>query len=170
MAYHRLKWTSPLLLVPVLLAVAAGESTASGHEHSDRSQIGGTRDIRSAPARVAEVVVEHNGSAPAVAPAEPPRRVVHTDVEGSHNYMGTIAWSAFSGGVLGALLGTAVYYLDKGERATNIIYWAAGGVVLGAGVGVVQVMVQESRAETAVSQGPTDPAPTLRVGLYRTTF
>jgi len=127
-------------------------------------------DLATAPARLAQAQARTE-LAQAVVPVEPNRRVVHTEVEPNRNYMATIAWSAIMGGVLGAAVGTAVYYLDSGERARNILYWAAGGVILGAGVGVVQVVVQENRASAAVSStAPTDPARTLRLSLYRVAF
>jgi hypothetical protein len=129
--------------------------------------------------RVADVVVEPQAT-PAqpvvVAPTTPvetgPRRVVETDTH-SHNYVGTVVWSAIGGAVLGALVGTAIYYIDKDNHpsAHNIAYWAAGGVLVGAGVGLIQVMVEESRTSSALSmQAPKDPAPTLRLALYQHRF
>jgi hypothetical protein len=125
--------------------------------------------------RVAQVNVQTApAQPPVVAPVAPeptPRKVVTTNVE-SHNYMGTIAWSAIAGAVLGAAVGTAIYYIDSGQHARNIAYWAAGGVLVGAGVGVIQVLVQESRVSEAVSSShaPTDPARTFRLALYRYRF
>jgi hypothetical protein len=108
---------------------------------------------------------------PVVVDPEPPRRIVQADVSPPHNYVGTIAVSALMGGVAGALIGASVYYLDHESHAYNIGYWAAGGVLVGTGVGVVQIAVQESRASAAVAnQLPTDPAPTYRIALYRTHF
>jgi hypothetical protein len=104
---------------------------------------------------------------------EPARRsVIHEDVTPPRNYAATIAISALMGGVAGALIGGAVYYLDHQNHYYNIGYWAAGGVLVGAGVGVVQVMVQEGRASeaTALNRLPSDPAPTYRVALYRAEF
>ncbi len=90
---------------------------------------------------------------------------------GRSNYMGTIAFSALMGGLLGALVGGAVYYLDNQDHPYNIAYWAAGGVLLGTGVGIVNVAADESRAERAVGLNhPKDPVPTYRVSLLKTTF
>jgi hypothetical protein len=127
------------------------------------------------PMLVADTVVTPAPVAPVtpVAPApvvEEPRRVVHTDVPAHQNYMATMAWSAIAGGVLGAVVGVAIYYLDSGQRARNIAYWAAGGVLVGAGVGVIQIVVDESRADRAIGMGPSDPAPTLRFALYQRQF
>jgi hypothetical protein len=129
---------------------------------------------------LADVVVQGQGGtatpaapvAQAVPVAESPsRHIVHTDVDSNHNYMGTIAMSAIGGAVLGVLVGGAIYYLADNQRARNIVYWGAGGVLLGAGVGVVQVMVQESRASAAVSTDlSSDPSRTFRVALYRRQF
>jgi hypothetical protein len=128
---------------------------------------------------LADVVVQGQGAttpavpvAQAVPVAESPNRhIVQTDVEPNHNYMGTIAMSALGGAVLGVLVGGAIYYLAANQHARNIVYWGAGGVLLGAAVGVVQVMVQESRASSAVSTDfPSDPPRALRVALYHKQF
>ena len=65
--------------------------------------------------------------------------------------MATIAVSALLGGVAGALIGGAIYFLDDQEHPAHIGYWAAGGVLVGTGVGIVNVATDESRAERAVS-------------------
>ena len=133
----------------------------------------GTPSQQPAPA------VQPVAAAPVVqAPAQPvvaepgPRRVVHTDVQSNHNYMSTIALSALMGGVAGGLIGGAIYYLGDRNDAVNIAYWAAGGVLVGTGVGVVQLAVQESRVSeaTALRKLPTDPAPTFRLALFKTHF
>jgi hypothetical protein len=109
---------------------------------------------------------------PAPVVEEPSRRVVHADVSPPRNYAATIAISALMGGVAGALIGGAVYYLDHQNHYYNIGYWAAGGVLVGAGVGLVQVMVEENRASEAMAANrlPSDPAPTFRVALYHAEF
>jgi hypothetical protein len=108
----------------------------------------------------------------AAAPVEEPGRrttVVHEDTP--HNYMGTIAVSAIMGAVLGALVGGSIYYLGNQDHAARIGYWAAGGVLLGTGVGLTQVLVQENRADAAVaSRFSTDPAPIYRVALLNLRF
>jgi len=44
-------------------------------------------------------------------------------------------------------------------------------VLVGTGVGIVQVAADESRASAAVSQNwKSDPAPTYRLALFRTSF
>ena len=84
--------------------------------------------------------------------------------------MTTITVSALMGGIAGLLVGGAIYYLaDNQEHAARIGIWAAGGVLVGTGVGIVQVAADESRASTAVSQiWSRDPAPTYRLALFRT--
>lgn len=129
--------------------------------------------------KVADVVVQQPPAAQptVVAPAPVvadtgPRKVVQADTH-SRNYVGTIMWSALGGAVLGAAVGTAIYFLseDDDPPVRNIGYWAAGGVLVGAGVGVVQVMVEEGRTSNAMSmRAPKDPAPTLRLALYRHPF
>src|SRR5262245_32422867 len=63
----------------------------------------------------------------------PPQRTYVTEAR-PHNYVATIAISALLGGVAGAVIGGAVYYLDNQDHAYNIGYWAAGGVLVGTGV------------------------------------
>ena len=85
--------------------------------------------------------------------------------------MATIAVSALLGGVAGALIGGAVYYLGDQEHPYNIGYWAAGGVLVGTGVGLINIMADESRSERAVSNRfEKDPVPTYRLSLLKTTF
>jgi len=101
----------------------------------------------------------------------PARRttVVHEDTP--HNYMSTIAVSAIMGAVLGVLVGGSIYYLGSRDHAVRIGYWAAGGVLVGTGVGLTQVVVQENRADAAVSSRfSTDPAPTYRLALLNLPF
>jgi hypothetical protein len=100
-----------------------------------------------------------------------PRRSTVVHEEPNKNYMGTIAVSALMGGVAGALVGGAIYYLGDQDNAQNIAYWAAGGVLVGTGVGLVQVMTQETRISNATAMHlPTDPAPTYRLALMRVAF
>jgi hypothetical protein len=112
-------------------------------------------------------VQEH---APVVAPHT--QKVVHEDVQPPHNVMTTITVSALMGGIAGLLVGGAIYYLaDNQEHAARIGLWAAGGVLVGTGVGIVQVAADESRASTAVSQvWSQDPARTYRLALFRASF
>jgi hypothetical protein len=120
--------------------------------------------VPAAPPPAQPVVVE---------PTAPPvRKEVHEDVEPPHNVMGTIALSALMGGLAGLLVGGAIYYLgDNQEHAARIGYWAAGGVLLGTGVGVVQVVADESRADRAVSSvWSPDPARTYRLALFAKHF
>jgi len=107
-------------------------------------------------------------AAPAVAPTQ--RTVVTEDKP--HNYMATITVSALMGAVAGVLIGGAIYYIDTPrEHPERIGYWAAGGVLVGTGIGIINVVTDESRAERAVSQHlPSDPVPTYRVSLLQTHF
>ena len=105
---------------------------------------------------------------PAPAPA---RHTVHPQHE-PKPYMSTIVWSAFLGGLGGALIGGAVYFLDDQEHPARIGMWAAGGVLVGTGIGIVNVATDESRAERAVASSrlPRDPVPTYRVSLLQARF
>ena len=138
------------------------------------------------PLLLADVVVNGQQPAPAPAPApvvvqpqEAPAPVVETPARHTtviehepHNYMSTIALSAFMGGVAGVLVGGAIYYLaDNRQHSTRILYWGAGGVLVGTAVGVVQVASEESRLDRAAALHlPTDPAPTYRLALYHLSF
>lgn len=125
--------------------------------------------VAASPTPPAAVVVQPTPSAPAQpvlvdAPAQ------HTVVVApTHSYMGTIFGSAFMGGAAGALIGGAIYFLGNQTHPYNIAYWAAGGVLVGTGVGIAQIMVQESRVSQATAMA-ADPAPTLRLALYQTRF
>jgi hypothetical protein len=123
-----------------------------------------------APATPPPVVVQPQ---PAPAPlVEPPAR--HTTVveHEPHNYMSTITVSALMGAVAGVLVGGAIYYLsDDQHHADRILYWGAGGVLVGTTVGIVQVVSEESRLDRATAlRLPPDPAPTYRLALYRLSF
>lgn len=136
----------------------------------------GTSSPAAAPSQPAPTVVVPQASAPAAQAApvvdEPRKRTnVHAEVEGPKNYMSTIAVSALMGGLAGGLVGGAIYYLGDRDDAINIAYWAAGGVLVGTGVGITQVVVQESRVSNATaSHLPSDPAPTYRLALLRLKF
>jgi len=106
-------------------------------------------------------------AAPTYAPTQ--RTVITEDKP--HNYMATIAVSALLGAVAGVLIGGSIYFLDNQEHPYNIAYWAAGGVLVGTGVGIINVVTDESRAERAVgTRFERDPAPTYRLSLLKTTF
>jgi len=123
------------------------------------------------PAAVPVQTVQPVQEAPVVAQPQT-QRVVHEDVQAPHNVMTTITVSALMGGIAGLLVGGAIYYLaDNQNHAARIGIWAAGGVLVGTGVGIVQVAADESRASAAVSQNwKSDPAPTYRLALFRTSF
>jgi hypothetical protein len=116
-------------------------------------------------------------AAPAVTPVvnapvvETPKREVgrHHD----SNYMGTIAVSALMGALAGGLIGGSLYFLaDDQTHVQRIGYWAAGGVLVGAGVGLVQIATQEGQPESTAfrSKLPSDPAPTFRLALLSHQF
>ena len=99
-----------------------------------------------------------------------PQRTVVTENKPT-NYMATIAGSALLGGVAGALIGGAIYLLDDQEHPYNIAYWAGGGILVGTGIGVINVVANENRAERAVgTRFEKDPVPTYRLSLLKTTF
>ena len=140
---------------------------------------------------LAEVeIVNTPAAAPAAAPAAPAPAaqpvatapvvnapVVETPTEKvarhhDSNYMGTIAVSALMGALAGGLVGGSLYFLsDSQTHPERIGYWAAGGVLVGTGVGLVQIMTQEGQPETASRlKLPSDPAPTFRLALLSHQF
>jgi hypothetical protein len=105
---------------------------------------------------------------PVEAPPTPRRAVVEREPT---NRATTIFASALVGGLAGVLVGGAMYFLvDDRNYADRIPLWAAGGLVVGAGVGLTQVFVQESRSGSAMASLPSDPAPTFRLSLLRARF
>ena len=103
-------------------------------------------------------------------PVQPQRTYVTEDRP--HNYMSTIAVSALMGAVAGALIGGAVYFLDTPRsHPEHVGYWAAGGVLVGTGVGLINILTDESRADRAAgAQLQRDPVPTYRLSLLQTRF
>ncbi|HMF40905.1 MAG TPA: hypothetical protein VKQ32_09425 [Polyangia bacterium] len=173
-----------------LVALVAGGSAAFA-KVTDQSKVGSTSAAVSPLPKEGtladNVVVTPGTAAPAPAPAPtvnvepvqpvqpapvvlPPQRQVVTQ-ESPHNYVATVFVSALLGGVAGALIGGSIYYLNTPRNhPANIGYWAAGGVLVGTGVGIVNVVVDESRAERAVSSLPADPVPTFRLSLLNRSF
>jgi hypothetical protein len=132
----------------------------------------GAQPAAAAPAQAPAVVVQPSqpvAAQPVVVDTDSRRSVVHADVSPPRSYMGTIAGSAVLGGVAGALIGGAIYFLGDQNHGFNVVYWAAGGVLVGTGVGLTQILVQESRASQATALS-SDPAPTFRLALYQTRF
>lgn len=170
----------------VVLCVASGTALAKTGGEVRGIETAPVSPLPKASTRADSVVVTPQATSPAPAaapvyqPVQPvaaqpvetaPRKTVVTETRPT-NYMATIAVSAFMGAVAGALIGGAIYYLDDQNNPENIAYWAAGGVLVGTGIGVVNVLVQESRADAAVASRrlPSDPAPTVRVALFQTRF
>ncbi|HEY6476809.1 MAG TPA: hypothetical protein VI456_09535 [Polyangia bacterium] len=158
---------SPYMLATA--AVLAASFAFAGVARAGDVEIVNPNATQSAPAAPPPAVVPVEQPAPVVAP---PQRVIHEDVQPPHNVMTTITVSALMGGIAGLLVGGAIFYLaDNQEHAGRIGIWAAGGVLVGTGVGIIQVAADESRANTAVSQvWSRDPAPTYRLALYQKRF
>jgi hypothetical protein len=175
-----------------LLVVGVGlTSSAANAKTTDR---GGVTPLPKAMTLADNVVVTPQGTAPAPAPAPsstttvvpsqpvqpvvvepaapaPARHTVHTEHQ-PKPFMSTIALSAFMGALAGGLIGGAVYFLDDQENPERIGYWAAGGVLVGTSIGIINVVSDESRAERAVSSRtmPRDPVPTFRLSLLQGRF
>jgi hypothetical protein len=185
------KKRASVIVLSMATAVAGLLTSGTASATSDAASARGAANIeRVHPIMVADVVV--NGApasqpaAPAVVPVAPvaapaPAPVVETPAHTSqttvveheqHNYMSTVAVSALMGGLAGALVGGSLYFLeDNQNHGRRIAYWAAGGVLVGAGVGITQIVVQEDRVDRATaSRLPTDPAPTLRLALLNRSF
>jgi len=166
------------LLVPMAAHATAGATSTARAAATERVQPLQLADVvvnggqapapAPAPAAPAPVVVQPQAVAPVV---EPSRRTTVVEHE-NHNYMSTIALSAFMGGVAGLLVGGSLYYLsDNQQHGTRILYWGAGGVLVGTAVGITQIVVQESRVDRATASTlPIDPAPTFRLALWQSRF
>jgi len=154
----------------VLVTAVAGALALGGVARAGDVEIVNPSTAQAAPAPAVVPVQSVQQQAPVAVPQT--QRVVHTDVQAPHNVMTTITVSALMGGIAGLLVGGAIYYLaDSQEHAARIGIWAAGGVLVGTGVGIVQVVADESRASTAVGQvWSPDPAPTYRLALFRARF
>lgn len=133
------------------------------------------RHPRAAVTAVAFTAIATFSLATLVAPpawAQGTTKVVTTDAGGGPNYVKTIFLSALSGALLATMVGAAVYLLDSGDNDWgNLTYWAAGGVLAGAGVGLIQLAVQENRASRAISMPrPALEPQTYKVALLRLRF
>jgi hypothetical protein len=91
---------------------------------------------------------------PVAAPTNTTSKNVNVTAEThSENFMGTIAKNTFFGAVAGALVGGAIYFIDRDDiRPVTVAYWASGGALVGAAVGIVEVSMREDRNERAVSK------------------
>jgi hypothetical protein len=90
--------------------------------------------------------------APAPAPSSTSSKQVVTETH-SENFMGTIAKNTLFGAVAGTLVGGAIYFINRDDiEPRSIAYWASGGALVGAAVGVVELTMREDRNERAVSQ------------------
>ena len=82
---------------------------------------------------------------------------VDADVDANESYMWTISKGAFAGALLGAAVGTTIWLIgaanDDPPTGKAILYPTAGGLVLGAGVGVWQVSTRDEN----LSQFEYDP-------------
>ncbi|HVR61152.1 MAG TPA: hypothetical protein VMU50_04595 [Polyangia bacterium] len=174
-----------ILMMALSVPVVASANTASSPSGQSPSVKRGMHLVPEL--RLADVVVQsppsQSAPAPAAVPAAPAPTASATMVEAPpaksayveqrhSSYMGTIAMSALAGGLAGALVGGSLYFLaDDQHHAQRIGYWAAGGVLVGTTVGIIEVAVEESRADRAVATHlPTDPAPTVRLALYQARF
>jgi hypothetical protein len=174
-----------------IAALGVVMTTSAAFAKTTDEQVRAVTPLPKAVTLADNVVVTPQGNAPAPAPTNtttvvpaqpaqpvvveptapaPSRHTVHTQGE-PKNMMSTIFVSALMGGLAGGLIGGAIYFLDDQENPERIGYWAAGGVLVGTGIGIVNVMTDESRAERAVStRFQRDPVPTYRVSLLQTRF
>jgi hypothetical protein len=157
----------------VTAAAVAGALAWGGVARAGDIEIVNPSTATAAPAPAAvqvQPVQPVQEQAPVVASSR--QRVIHEEVRAPRNVMATIAVSALMGGLTGLLVGGAIYYLaDNQDHAARIGIWAAGGVLVGTGVGIVQVAADESRASAVVSHlWSPDPAHTYRLALFRASF
>jgi hypothetical protein len=154
------------LKIGIVMSVAG--ALAPSLAHADVVVQGNTPAAPAAPAPQAPAPVVVQPQTSTNVEAVPSRRTTVVEHE-QRNYMSTIFVSALMGGLAGVLIGGSLYFLvDDQTHAPRIAYWAAGGVLVGTGVGLTQVLVQESRVDRAVAS--RDPAPTFRVALFTKSF
>ncbi|MFU8802262.1 MAG: hypothetical protein ACNA8W_00495 [Bradymonadaceae bacterium] len=139
----RTRLISTLFILPAFL-LSATTVMAGGEVEHERTEERIETEERAAPAEpVPDTRVEAD------------RREVREEVrvrEGTGNYMLVVTRSAFLGGVLGALVGGAGYLISGREWSLwNIAYFGAGGVLVGATVGLVEVMMREARRPATAS-------------------
>ena len=172
---------SALLIVGALWPASANANLGASDSVSQPSAAGPERvhpllaDVvvngqQPAPVAPAPVVVQPQ-SAPAPVVETPTRHTTVIEHE-PHSYMSTIAVSALMGGIAGVLVGGSIYYLaDNRNHSERILYWGAGGVLVGTAVGIIQVVSEESRLDRATATRlPADPVPTYRLALYQVAF
>lgn len=142
--------------IAAVMAVSLMAATANAQSVTTERQTVTTPAAAPAPAPAAAstTVVQPVQQPVAVAPAPSPitkNKEVITETH-SESYMFTIAKDTFFGAVAGAIVGGAIYFLDRNDiRPVDVAYWASGGALVGAAVGVVEISVNESRNERATS-------------------
>ena len=172
--------TTRTLMLAAAVAVASSSSAFAKSEASSapvnpirvsRTLAGDIQVVNPAPSPSPNPQPPPAAVMPVAPPAQPvvaapgSQKVIHEDVQPTHNYMATVAVSALMGGLL---VGGAIYYLGDQTHPRNIGFWTAGGVLAGTAIGVAQVIVQEDRADRAV--GYADPVPTYRLALVNARF
>jgi hypothetical protein len=80
-------------------------------------------------------------------------------------FMGTVARNTFAGALAGFLVGGAIWLLDTPRHdAQNVGYWTAGGALVGAALGVVQLLADENpRARLGDRYAAAGPSPAFIV-------
>jgi hypothetical protein len=140
-----------------MFALTVGASYAQAQTTTTEQQQTTTGTTTTAAPAVQPVqaapVVQAPAPVQAVPAATGPTKSRQVNVEThSENYMLTVAKSTFFGAVAGAIIGGAIYFIDRDNvRPVTVAYWASGGALVGAAAGVIQVAVSEGRTERATS-------------------
>ena len=157
-AEGRIWVVSAVATMAVLTFVSSAEAQTDVTEQQTKT-VGGPAPVAQPVVPVQTVPAAAPPVAVQVAPAQampvqqgPTKQTNVISETHSENYMATIAKSVFYGAVAGALVGSAVYFIDRDDvRPVTIAYWGAGGALVGAAAGAVQIAVTESRNERALS-------------------
>jgi uncharacterized membrane protein len=165
-------WSSVagVCVAALLLAAAPGAHAQSVTTERQTVTPGQAPAPQPAPAPTTVQVQPTTQAAPAPAPAAPVRETrTVSEQRDQGSFMGTVAKDTLYGALTGVLVGGAIYFIGGRDTApVNVAYWAAGGALVGAGVGLVEVMVRQSRQEEATAFMDRKASHVIGVGFVPT--
>jgi hypothetical protein len=145
-------WSSVTAALAAVVLLAYGSAARAQSVTTERQTVNPTpapAPVVAQPVQTAPVQAAPVAQAPATSSKET-RTVTEERDQGS--FMGTVAKDTLYGALTGVVVGGAIYFISgQDTRPVTVAYWAAGGALVGAGVGLVEVMVRQNRREEAVS-------------------
>jgi hypothetical protein len=137
-------------IAAALVLVGSGAGAQAQSVTTERQTVNSPAPVAAAPATTVVQAPPSQVQLQQPTPVTSKQVVTETHEE---NFMGTIAKNTLYGAVAGALVGGAVYFIARDDvRPVTVAYWASGGALVGAAVGIVEVSTREERNERAVSQ------------------